>query len=186
MPRDAVETDVYLLFNIGVMEEHIDEGILDSLKEAGDEMRADAKARFNSKVGKIKQGPRNARRRYSKSTGEMAGHFFDWESRYSHKFGGWLVGLAGRSGNKWENSLGGKAHFFEYGRSAPGKGKAHGGPQSVRTRAQKPRPFLRPAKNKMKRKLGGITSQELRRAAKRMNRDPVLNRNIMSIANRIA
>ena len=84
------------------------------------------------------------------------------------KFNGYIVGVFGDDSprnlpkggnvtNTWPYTLGGRAHFFEYGRSAPGKGKGKGRkPQSIEERPQPPRPFMRPAKKKGEREMPKI------------------------------
>ena len=176
MAKKTVETEIYLLFDIKGITEEMDEGVLLAVQTAAEAMVADAERRFLSKVGKTKYP--------SQSTGELGTTFKDWKSKYEN--GGWLGGIIGTKTTPWEKSLGARAHFFEYGRSAPGKGKKHGGPQSVRQRPQQPRMFLRPARNKIKRELNGITGKEIARVARILNRNPQLNRRVMSLANRIA
>jgi len=67
------------------------------------------------------------------------------------KGGGYLVGVMGPIVGKWEDSIEGKATFFEYGRSARGKAT-----QPTGQRPQQPRPFIRPAKTKNERKANPI------------------------------
>jgi hypothetical protein len=109
-------------------------------------------------------------------SGEMLREFFDFKSFY--KDGGWVAGVFGSKSGPWTETVGGRAHFFEYGRSAPGKGKGKGGPQPISQRPQPPRPFIRPARNQVKRELGGITGKEIARVAARLNRHPELNRGL--------
>ena len=187
MAKKTVETEIYLLFDIKGITEEMDEGVLLAVQIAAEKMVADAERRFLSKVGATTKYP-------SRSTGRLGSIFKDWKSRYEN--GGWLGGIYGTnapigktpgSKNKdWEYTIGARAMYFEYGRSAPGRGKSKGGPQSVRQRPQKPRMFLRPARNKIKRELNGITGKEIMTVARRLNRNPQLNRRVMSIANRIA
>ena len=96
--------------------------------------------------------------------GSIGGRIQKRKSKF--KDGGYIAGVfcddAGKFGKgNWENSDEGKLHFFEYGRSAPGKGRKHGGPQSVNERAQPPRSFIRPAKKKNQRKAKGIFLKHL-------------------------
>ncbi len=175
---DAVKTEVYLDFDVEKISEDMDEGSLLAMEKAAKALVADAKRRF---MGKTKHG----------GTGEMAKGFFDFESFY--KDGSWVGGVFGGNpgaGEKnWEGSVGGRSHFFEYGRSQPGHGKKHGGPQPVWIRkllGQPPRMFMRPAKNAIKRKLGGITEKELKAVARKLNRNKKLDKQVMSMVNRIA
>jgi len=175
--KKTVETEIFLLFDVKGITEEMDEGVLLAVQTAAEAMVADAERRYQSKVGATTKYP-------SQSTGELGTTFKDWKSKFEN--GGWLGGIIGTRTTPWEKSLGARAHFFEYGRSAPGRGKRHGGPQSVRDRPQQPRMFLRPARNKIKRELNGITGKEIARVARILNRNPQINRRIMSMANRIA
>jgi hypothetical protein len=169
---DVFKTEVYLDFNVAKIGEDIDEGVLQGLKEAAEMGVKDAERRFRSKT----QGT---------GTGQTEKGFFDFKSFYHN--GGWVFGTFGTKTGDWENSVGGRAHFFEYGRSAPGLGRGSTGKaMPVRWRAQKPRPFIRPAKNALKRKLGGITTKEIRSVARKMNRSTSIDRQVMSAINRIA
>jgi hypothetical protein len=91
----------------------------------------------------------------------------------SYKDGGWIYGVLGSykpsPGSKlWLASTGGRAHFFEYGRSAAGKGKRHGGPQAIRKRPQPPRPFMRMTLVRGQKQLGSISTQELKKVLKKL------------------
>ena len=95
-----------------------------------------------------------------------------------HKDGGWIYGVLGpykpSPGSKfWLASTGGRAHFFEYGRSAAGKGKSHGGPQPISSRPQGPRPFMRQTMLTGQRQLEAVSSQELKRVLKKLRRGKV-------------
>ena len=63
--------------------------------------------------------------------------------------GGYVIGVFGAPTGKWEDSLGARAIYFEFGRAAPGDARG--------TKVQPPRPFmrtgLRAAKGEIRRKL---------------------------------
>lgn len=82
----------------------------------------------------------------------------------------WLYGAFGKSSGKWEETTGGRAHFSEYGRSAPGKGKGKGGPQPVGQRPQQPRPFMRQTINRGKKELYGLSGKEVAKVTKKIRR----------------
>ena len=169
---DSVTTEVYLDFNDTLARKLYEDGTLMGCKDAAEKLVADAERRFKSKT--LRTG-----------TGVMEGGFFDFKSKFED--GGWVGGVFDKPG-EWTESVGGRAHFFEYGRSRPGFGKGHGGPQPVWLRklwGQPPRPFIRPAKNKIRRELGGIFSKELYQVARKMNRSSSVNSMVMSAVNRI-
>ena len=167
---ESVETELYLLMDIDGITAEMDEGLLAACQEAAELLVSDAEKRFKSKTA-------------GSGTGEMEAGFFDFKSKFEN--GGWVAGVFGTPG-EWEESIAGRAHFFEYGRSAPGSGKKSAGkPQPIRQRAQRPRPFLRPARNKVKREFGGITGRELRTVARKLNRSKSLDRQVMRVANRV-
>jgi len=190
-----VKTEVYLDFNETLMGQLMKDGTLDGCRIAAEELVEDAEKRFVSKA-------------HPYETGLMRAGFFDFKTKFNRT--AWIAGVFGKAPSfgrrpptpgrrkgpeaEWEDSIGGRAHFFEYGRSIAGFGRASNGKAmtvSARRKwagngAQPPRPFIRPAKNKIKRKLGGITSKELQRVARRLNRSPSLNSRIMSQVNRIA
>lgn len=68
------------------------------------------------------------------------------------KYGGWLAGVFGPSGAKWEDTIGGKAWFVEYGHAAPSKGKGSVGRKNT-VKVAAPRPFMRTALRRNKRKI---------------------------------
>jgi len=98
----------------------------------------------------------------------------------------WLFGVFGSAAREWEETIGGRSLFFEYGRSAPGRGrlslhedastsrrlyKMTGGNDAGSVRgSQPPRPFMRIAKSKLLRKYPGITAKQLARLARKLNR----------------
>lgn len=164
------DTEVYLAMDVEKIASEYEDGVFDALQKAAERMVEDAKRRFMAKTKRT-------------GSGEMERGFFDFKSFYAD--GGWVGGVFGKR-TDWKKSVGGRAHFFEYGRSAPRKGKdSTGKPQPVRQRPQRPRPFLRPARNKIKRELGGITSQELTRIAKKLNRSKVADSIVQSALNKI-
>ena len=127
--------------------------------------------RTAAKAGEMKAKAGFLRKHKGTGTGQMAKSFSSWKSRY--KNGGWLFGVKGSSAGPWPETVGGRAVFFEYGRSAPGRGKTKSNrwkSQAVRQRPQPPRPFMRPARNWIRAVLGGMTSNELRRVARKVNR----------------
>jgi len=168
---DSVKTEVFLDFNVPAISQGFDEGMLTALEEA-------------AKIG-VEQSKRIFQRKTKHTgTGEMEETFFEFKSFY--KNGGWVFGVGNKEG-EWEDSPSGRAVFFEYGRSAPGFGrKSTGKPLPVKWRAQPPRPFIRPARNAVKRALGGITGRELSAIARRMNRNSDFSRSVMSAVNKIA
>lgn len=182
--RDPVKTEVYLDFDVPEIIEDMDDGVLEGCRKATIKMVSDAERRFRSKTQGL-------------GTGEMASKFGDFKSHYAKESPGWVGGIFGsavpkdnqKTKSPWGNSVGGRAHFFEYGRSQPGFGKAHGGPQPIwirRILGQPPRMFLRPAMNKVKRELGGITKKEIKTVARKLNKSVSLSRSVMRTANRIA
>jgi hypothetical protein len=196
MAKKSVETEIYVLMDVQGITAEMDEGVLLAVKKAAEILLKDAKTKYLATVGQdLKRNKRTGKVQYSQSTGLLGRKMFAWKAKYGKI--GWLAGIPYKAGpvkprttnsgnTDWEYSLGGRAHFREYGRSAPGRGKLHGGPDPVGKRAQKKKPFMRPARNRMKRALGGITGMELRRAARKMNRDPQLNRQVMSVVNRVS
>jgi len=168
---DSVTTEVFLDFNVPAISQGYDDGLLKALAEAAQMGLDKSKSIFQRKT-------------QNTGTGHMEETFFEFKSFF--KDGGWVFGVGDKSGN-WEDSTAGRAHFFEYGRSAPGMGrKSTGKAAPIKWRAQPPRPFIRPARNAVKRALGGITSKELRSIAIRMNRNSDFNRAVMSAVNKIA
>ena len=168
---DAITTDVFLLFDVKKIADDMDDGVLKGSQEAAEEGVKHAERLFKGK----ERGT---------GTGETSAGFFDFKSFY--RDGGWVFGTFNKRRGKWEDSVGGRAHFFEYGRSAPGKGRGKTGkPQPVRQRAQRPRPFMRPARNRIKRRLGGITSQELRKVARKLNRSKQLDSEVQRVVNKL-
>lgn len=166
---DGFKTEVFLDFDVKKIGGEHEKAVLVALEEAAIQLVDIAETTYMQKS-------------QNTGKGKMIEGFFDFKSFYSD--GGWVGGVFGRDGD-WTETIGGRAHFFEYGRSAPGKGRDFGGPEPSRKRAQPPRPFIRPAKNKIKRRLGGITSKELKRIAKKLNRSKKLDNAIMKIANKI-
>lgn len=156
-------SDIYLDLDIRKIAEEMDDGVNIALEIAAQRLTDIAEHKFMTLTD-------------DSGTGETLKDFFSFKSFW--KDGGWVSGVFGTKTSPWEESVAGRSHFFEYGRSAPGKGKGHGGPQSVSQRAQRPRPFIRPARNQVKRELGGITGKELSRVAKRLNRHPELSKGI--------
>lgn len=156
-------TDVYLDLDIRKIAAEMDGGVDIALEMAAQRLVDLAESNYM----RLAQGT---------GSGEMLTDFFDFKSKY--KDGGWVAGVFGDKSGEWTESVGGRAHFFEYGRSAPGHGKGKGGPQPVSQRAQPPRPFIRPARNRVKREIGGITGREISRVAARLNRHPELKRGL--------
>ena len=142
-----------------------------------------------AKVGKTKAGGIFAAKYQwlepRKHSQHIMRQFRTWKGKKQYG-NSWLFGVAGDSRPEpntkggWENTLGGRAHFFEYGRSAPGGGRsALHDDASISRRlynmvggndeAQPPRPFMRPAKATVSRKYNGITAKRLKRLAKKLN-----------------
>lgn len=167
----SVITEAYLDLPVAAIAEAFDEGQLLAEEEAAKEIVSRAQANF-------------MRKHQGTGTGETAAGFFDFKSFYEN--GGWVAGVFDHDGPEWTETVGGRTAFFEYGRSAPGKGrKSTGKAQKSKERAQPPRPFMRPARNYVMKKYGGITSQQLRRVAARMNRHSAVNKSVMSAVNKI-
>jgi len=96
-------------------------------------------------------------RTYGTGTGELYSAIKTRKSKYD----GWIVGVFGRPMAKWEDSLGARAIFFEYGRAGPGhksRSTAAGKRARQAAKVQPPRPFFRPglysARREIQRKLG--------------------------------
>lgn len=145
------------------------------LKEEGLDSAIEATAKTMARVA------RNNFRAQTKGTG--SGELVKTIKARKSKFkkskagggGGWIYGVLGNENppggsSSWKESAGGRAHFFEYGRSAPGKGRGHGGPQSIRQRAQRPRPFMRPTLAQGEKKLGALSSKTFNRVIKKINK----------------
>ena len=106
-------------------------------------------------------------------TGEMEGSFGARASKYGKK-GGWIYGTFGSNAGDWADTLGGRSQFFEYGRSAPGKGRPDKNRGDwVNTGAvgdgQPPRPFMRPSYAVLKGRFPGIVAGGTRVSAKKLN-----------------
>ena len=83
----------------------------------------------------------------------------------------WIYGVLGDPGAKWTETTGARAHFFEYGRSAPGFGKdSSGKAMPVSMRPQPPRPFMRPTVSTLQRRLKGNTSKQVKRLVRKINK----------------
>ena len=70
------------------------------------------------------------------------------QSLYGKK-GGWIFGPMASGGPEWEETVGGRSFFFEYGRMPPGRGRKRVGRANyvnVAAEGQPPRPYMRPAK----------------------------------------
>ncbi len=95
-------------------------------------------------------------------------------SRFDSKV--WIYGVLGNvnptGGTKaWLQSTGAHALFFEYGRSAAGKGKRKGQKsQAIKARPQPPRPFMRQTIREGQRKLEGVANKELKAVASKIRR----------------
>jgi hypothetical protein len=93
----------------------------------------------------------------------------------------WIYGVLGNTNpiggsDAWLRSTGAHAQFFEYGRSAPGKGKRKGQKsQATKARPQPPRPFMRQTIREGQRKLEGVSSAELKRVASKLRRKKIPN-----------
>jgi hypothetical protein len=87
-------------------------------------------------------------RTFGTGTGELFASIDTKKSRFKH--GGYIIGVFGQPTARWEDSLGARAIFFEFGRAAPGHARS-------KVKAQPPRPFmrtgLRAAKSEIRRKL---------------------------------
>lgn len=109
-----------------------------------------------------------------KGTGKLLRDIKAKPSKFSDKV--WLYGVLGNvnptGGSKaWLESTGAHALFFEYGRSAAGKGKRKGQKsQTIKARPQPPRPFMRQTIREGQRKLEGVASKELKAVASKIRR----------------
>lgn len=169
MPGRAVSVTTYLKMDIEKIAKDYEEGLLESEAVVAKELAVRAEANFKRKTKHT-------------GSGETEQGFFDFKSFY--KNGGWVAGVFDEKKSNWEDSVGGRAHFFEYGRSPAGQARS-----PVWTRrafGQPPRPFIRPAMNTMSRKYGGITRKKLQRLARKLNRRNVSIRSVVNTANRIA
>jgi len=87
-------------------------------------------------------------RTFGTGTGELLNSISIKKSKF--KGGGYIIGVFGTPTAKWEDSLGARAIFFEFGRAAPGQARS-------KVKAQPPRPFirtgLRSAKSAIRRRL---------------------------------
>jgi len=168
---DSITTEAFLDFNVEAIAEAFDEGQLAAEEMAAIEIVNLARANFDRKTQDL-------------GTGEMGAGFFDFKSFFVN--GGWVAGVFDEDGPEWTETVGGRAAFFEYGRSAPGSGrKSTGSAQASKERAQPPRPFIRPARNAVSKKYGGITSQQLARVAARMNKYSSVSKAVNSAVNKI-
>lgn len=121
-------------------------------------------------------------------TGETLRDIRAKKSEYSDT--GWIFGVLGESGGgrgstRWTKTTGARALFFEYGRSAPGRGRDRGlrikaDPRSQR--AQPPRPFMRPTISEGRRRLFGTTSKEIKRTLRKVRRGKVPKKVLRKIA----
>lgn len=103
------------------------------LKKSAQDLRKEVVQKFISKVS-------------LKSTGELERAIGVRESKYDDDgIQNQLVGVFKREQGIWENTVGARAVFFEYGRAYQGD---QGGPKY-----QKPRPFIRPAMRAFKRRM---------------------------------
>ena len=88
--------------------------------------------------------------------------------------GGWLFGTFASGGGKWEETVGGRAFFFEYGRNPPGLGRASVGRANyvkiTGRGAQPARPFMRPAKNMVKPLFRSSMEKEFTDTCRRLNK----------------
>lgn len=97
-------------------------------------------------------------RTYGTGSGELFRSIKEQKSKY--KNGGYIIGVFGRRTAQWEDSVGARAIFFEFGRAAPGYGSrdtAAGRRARQANKVQPPRPFIRTglqsAKHEIRRKL---------------------------------
>jgi len=119
------------------------------LADAADEVLEDA----------AKKGVEYAKSKCPVKTGDMKNAIGHEKSKYPG--GGYIFGVfSSGSGGRWEDSLGARAVFVEYGHAAPGGGRG-----SVRRRdVQKhvaAKPFLRPAIDRIGRELDGMLREAI-------------------------
>ena len=169
--RDAIEATAYLDFDTEAILKAVKiDGVEVALEIAAKQLVDDAESRF-------------MQLHQETGSGEMMQGFFDFKSFFAD--GGWIAGVFDKPG-PWAESVGGRAHFFEYGRSAPGRGRESSGKADARSkRAQPPRPFMRPARNKMKRKIGGLIGKEVTIIARKLNRSKQADKFVQREINRI-
>jgi len=93
-------------------------------------------------------------------TGEMRDAIEARASKF--KNGGWIVGVFEQSPpGKWEDSLGARAVFNEYGHAAPYKGRTEKGTKLGGAKIVPPRSFIRKALNRNKRRINKIYQEQL-------------------------
>lgn len=86
---------------------------------------------------------------------------------------GWIFGPFASGSGKWEETVGGRSFFYEYGRMPPGKGRASVGRANyvnIDSEGQPPRPFMRPTKNVLRPKHRYEMEKEFGRVTKQMNK----------------
>ena len=119
------------------------EDVLETIaKKAEDQLRPAALIIENAIKRKFRE------RTFGTGTGDLYRAIKTKKSKYHG--GGWIVGVFDKPTARWEDSLGARAIFFEFGRAAPGQARS-------KVKAQPPRPFirtgLRSAKSAIRRRL---------------------------------
>lgn len=100
------------------------------------------------------------RRLVSKDSGELANAIDARRSEFAR--GGYVIGIFGTPTTRWEDSLGGRAWFLEYGHAFPGEGQFSAAKklgvgrskvrrQNLAAKSVAPKPFMRPALRRLRR-----------------------------------
>ncbi len=97
-----------------------------------------------------------------KVPGELRDAIKIMPSKYSDD--AYVVGVFDNSqGGRWEDTLGARAVFVEYGHAGPGKGKTKANRWKAGPKVTEPQPFIRKARNAGKRKIPRIFAEEIRK-----------------------
>jgi len=99
-----------------------------------------------------------ARRRVGVKTGELQSKIEVKKSQYEN--GGYVMGVFDSSGVDFEDSLGARAVFLEYGHAAPNQGRKSVKRKSIVKHVEE-RPFIRPALRSLKRIAGRLFEDKL-------------------------
>lgn len=97
-----------------------------------------------------------------KVPGELRDAIKTIPSKYAD--GSYVVGVFDRSASgDWDETLGARAVFVEFGHAGPGKGKNKASHWKAGAKVTKPQPFTRKARNAGKRKIPKIFAEEITR-----------------------
>lgn len=120
-------------------------------KEIAEAIVKDAKNNLNRHIRRTKK---------SKSRGTLGAHIQTRKSKF--KDGGYLAGVFAKDFRPWEDTLGARAVFVEFGHAAPYKGRKYVTRKNI-VKHIPPRPFLRPAIRKHKRKVKRTFNEKINR-----------------------